>query len=129
MLPLLIGLWGAGPSTAQGVFPGQNWQEAAPDSQGVDAARLKAAVDYMDANFGEQGARELAIVRNGYLIWKGPNCDAYHNIWSSTKNYTSTLLGVLVSDGKCRLDDPAAITGSTAFLSGSARPSELTRER
>lgn len=108
MVPLLIGLWGAGPASAQGVFPGQNWQEAAPDSQGVDAAKLKAAVGYLDANFGEQGARELVIVRNGYLIWKGPNCDAYHNIWSSTKNYTSTLLGVLVGDGKCRLDDPAA---------------------
>lgn len=65
MVPLLIGLWGVGATPAQGVFPGQAWQEAAPDSQGVDAAKLKAAVGYLDANFGEQGARELVIVRNG----------------------------------------------------------------
>jgi len=27
------------------VFPGVNWQEASPESQGVDSAKLSAAVD------------------------------------------------------------------------------------
>jgi len=99
------GLWGMNMAEARDVFPGKDWQQATPESQAVDGAKLNAAVTYLDANFGDQGARELVIVRNGYLIWKGPESDAYHNVWSCTKNYTSTLLGVLVGAGKCRLDD------------------------
>jgi CubicO group peptidase (beta-lactamase class C family) len=107
VIALAVGPCAASRGEARTVFPGKDWQEASPDSQGVDSAKLKAAVDYMDAHFGDQGAKELVIVRNGYLIWKGPDCDAYHNVWSASKNFTSTLLGVLVADGKCRLDDTA----------------------
>jgi CubicO group peptidase (beta-lactamase class C family) len=89
------------------VFPSAQWSEASPESQGVDSAKLRAAVDYMDKHFGSEGARELAIVRNGYLIWQGPDIDAYHNVWSCTKTFTSTVLGLLIADGKCSLDDLA----------------------
>jgi CubicO group peptidase (beta-lactamase class C family) len=106
-MALAVGLWAGSRGEAQTVFPGKDWQEVIPESQGLDAAKLKAAVDYMDASFGDQGAKELVIIRNGYLVWKGPRCDAYHNVWSATKNFTSTVLGLLVADGKCRLDDLA----------------------
>ncbi len=96
-----------GEGDGQTVFPGREWMEATPESQDVDAAKLKAAVAYMDANFGPDGAKELVIVRNGYLIHKGPDSDAYHNAWSCTKTFTSTVLGVLAADGKCALDDLA----------------------
>jgi CubicO group peptidase (beta-lactamase class C family) len=89
------------------VFPGTGWQEASPESQGVNSEKLKAAVAYFDENGGPQGAKELVIIRNGYLIWKGPDCDNYHNVWSCTKTFTSTVLGLLIADGKCALDDPA----------------------
>jgi CubicO group peptidase (beta-lactamase class C family)/murein DD-endopeptidase MepM/ murein hydrolase activator NlpD len=91
----------------QTAFPGEEWTEATPESQHVDATKLLEAVAYMDANFGPDGARELAIVRNGYLIHSGPDSDAYHNTWSCTKTFTSTVLGVLAADGACSLDDPA----------------------
>jgi CubicO group peptidase (beta-lactamase class C family) len=89
------------------VFPAENWQEATSESQGVDLAKLRAAVAYMDANFGPDGAKELVVVRNGYLIWQGPNVDAYHPVWSCTKTFTSAALGLLVGDGKCTLDTRA----------------------
>ena len=91
-------------SHGQTVLPGIDWQEASPESQGVDSAKLQAVVAYMDENSGPEGAKELVIVRNGYLIWKGPDCDAYHEIYSATKVFTSTVLGLLVADGKCTLD-------------------------
>ena len=87
------------------VFPGEQWREASPESQGVDSAKLEAAVAYMDGRFGSDGAKELVIIRNGYLIWKGPDVDAYHNIWSATKTFTSTLLSLMIADRKCSLDD------------------------
>ena len=62
------------------VFFKARWQEAVPESQGVDSAKLESAVAYMDRSFGASGAKELVIVRNGYLIWNGPDCDAYHEV-------------------------------------------------
>lgn len=89
------------------VFPGEQWCETSPESQGLDSAKLAAAAAYMHRHFGSDGAKELAIVRNGCLVWKGPDVDAYHNVWSCTKTFTSTVLGLLIADGKCRLDDLA----------------------
>jgi CubicO group peptidase (beta-lactamase class C family) len=89
------------------VFPGREWAEATPESQGVDGAKLRAAVDWFDAHAGPDGAKQLVIIRNGRLIWKGPQADASQNIFSCTKVFTGTLLGLLADDGKGRLDDRA----------------------
>jgi hypothetical protein len=94
-------------SRAEAVFPGDTWQRATPESQGVDALKLHDAVDYMEQQFGPDGAEELVIIRNGYLICEGPNADAFHPIWSCTKTFTSTVLGLLVEDGRCTLDTRA----------------------
>lgn len=87
------------------VFPDSDWKETTPELQGLDSNRLKEAVDWLDHNTGPDGAKEIVIVRNGYLIWKGPEIDNYHKIFSCTKVFTSTVLGLLVDDGKCSLDD------------------------
>jgi CubicO group peptidase (beta-lactamase class C family) len=47
---------------------------------------------------------ELIIIRNGYLIWEGDNFDIVHGVWSLTKTFTSTVLGLLIDDGKSALD-------------------------
>ncbi len=88
-------------------FPGADWEIVAPEAVGVDAARLKAAVDYLDATWGRDGARELFLVRHGRALWVGPDADASHTIFSCTKTFTSAVLGLLVDDGKCALDDLA----------------------
>ncbi|MBI3922026.1 MAG: serine hydrolase, partial [Armatimonadetes bacterium] len=101
---VFMGMANSQPKT---VFPGAKWQEATPESQGVDSAKLKAAVAHVDEKFGADGAKQLVIIRNGYLIWKGPNVDAYHKIFSCTKVFTSTVFGLLSDDGKCSVDDLA----------------------
>lgn len=93
-----------GDSQSKTVFPAADWQVASPESQSVDPAKLKDAVAYMDENFGADGAKELVIIRSGYLIWAGPDSDAYHELYSATKVFTSTVLGLLLDDGKCTLD-------------------------
>lgn len=105
MLVVLALIWPE--SAAGGVFPGREWQVATPASQGVDAAKLNAAVEYLKAHSGRDGVRQLLIVRNGYLIWQGDQTDRVHGIWSCTKSFTSTCLGLLIDDGKCTLDTPA----------------------
>jgi CubicO group peptidase (beta-lactamase class C family) len=50
----------------------------------------------------------MVIIRNGRIIWKGDNIDNVHGVWSCTKSFTSTCLGLLIDDGKCSLDTRAA---------------------
>ena len=88
-------------------FPGEDWQEVPPESQGVDSKKLAAAVAYLNENSGPDGIKELVIVRNGYMIFKGSDIDKVHGVWSLTKSFTSTVLGLLIDDGKAKLDTPA----------------------
>jgi len=90
------------------VFPAGQWQEASPESQGLDARRLQDAMDCVAAIACDQGNRQSLVIRNGYLLWRGPDIDSKHTVWSCTKSFMSMTLGLLVDDGKCRLDDPAA---------------------
>ena len=48
------------------MFPGRDWQEATPESQEVDATKLKLAVDYLEKNVGQDGVKRLALVRKRF---------------------------------------------------------------
>ena len=86
------------------IFPGREWQQASPESQGVDSAKLQAAVEYLREAAGQQGVKRMVIVRNGRMIWRGPEAATAQGVWSVTKAFTSTAQGLLIEDGKCTLD-------------------------
>jgi len=87
------------------VFPEKEWVQASPESQGIEPAKLKAAMDYLDRNLSEHGgAGTVFIVRNGYAIWQGADSDREFQIYSATKSFTSTVLGLLIEDGKVSLN-------------------------
>ncbi|MBN1124815.1 MAG: serine hydrolase [Sedimentisphaerales bacterium] len=88
-------------------FPREDWLQSSPQEQGIDTASLQEAVKYLTANSGRDGVRELVIIRNGVLIHKGDNIDKVHGVWSMTKSFTSTVLGLLIDDGKATLDTQA----------------------
>ncbi len=90
------------------VFPGSSWLEATPESQNVDSAGLDAALSTLESYCGSEGISETVIIRNGYMIWQGSNIDRRHSIWSVTKTFTSTALGLLISEGSCTLNTVAA---------------------
>jgi CubicO group peptidase (beta-lactamase class C family) len=86
------------------VFPGSSWTEKSPESQGVDSEKLNDAMSYLASECGSQGTSQAVVIRNGTMIWKGSDIDNDHNVWSTTKSFTSTVLGLLIEDGKCTLD-------------------------
>ena len=86
------------------VFPEEHWQEAKPEAQGIDSTKLNVAVSYLKENSSSDGVKELVIIRNGVMIWKGTDIDKMHGVWSLTKSFTSTVLGLLIDDDKATLD-------------------------
>lgn len=96
-----------GTDAATEVFPGATWAESTPRAQGLNATRLRSAVDYLRDHSGRDGVRELVVVRHGYVVWHGDNWEHVHGIWSATKSFTSTVLGLLIDEGKATLDTRA----------------------
>ncbi|MCK4629345.1 MAG: hypothetical protein KAT56_10095, partial [Sedimentisphaerales bacterium] len=66
---------------AETVFPGADWEEKTPESQGVASSKLNEAVNYLSEVSGRDRVKYMVIVRNGYLIWKGTKYDTLSTPW------------------------------------------------
>lgn len=109
-LLLFLGLiFQACSSAPEQVFPGEEWLCSSPEEQGVDSEKMKEALDYLASQSKHNKNKEVLIIRNGYQIFAGENIDSIHNIWSCSKTFTSTVLGLLVDDGVISLDDKAVV--------------------
>jgi len=88
-------------------FPTGDWVEKPPKSQGVNPDKLNQAIVYLADQCGEHKTDQVVVIRNGYMIWKGNDIDNIHNVWSCSKSFTSTVLGLFIDEHKCRLDTKA----------------------
>jgi len=94
-------------ASAAMIFPGRNWLRQSPDAAGFDPAKLQAAV-----NNAAKGLETycVSVHRNGYLVsdkYVGPN-GGYNKtniIWSVSKAWMATLMGVAERDGKVSTND------------------------
>ncbi|MCH6255003.1 beta-lactamase family protein [Puniceicoccaceae bacterium K14] len=91
------------------VFPDGSWQRATPESQGFDSRKVENALAYLKSVVGDEGVSQTLLVSRGYVIWSGNDIDRIHPVWSCTKSFLSTCLGLLWDDGKCSPSDLAAI--------------------
>ena len=81
------------------VFPTKVWQEKKPEALGVDSKKMQEALDYLASESGEDGLEEVFIAVKGYNIYKGDSIHKKHNIYSSSKSFTSSVLGILTDMG------------------------------
>lgn len=95
-------------SKTANVFPDKDWQSCSPAEQGIDEAGMHRALDYLESHSKHNGNQEVVIIRNGYMIYCGEQADSIHNIWSCSKTFTSTVLGLLTDDGVLSLEEAAA---------------------
>lgn len=81
---------------------------------GVDWDVLKAAWDH---NTSADGATGLLVIRNGQIVgewYRGGDRTKAFNIYSSSKSYTSTAFGMILSDfGNDRLPDGKTLSLDT----------------
>jgi len=90
------------------VFPGRNWVRHTPEQEGMDSAKLKSAFDYAATDLLETYC--VSVHRNGYLVgdryW---GLEGGYNktnvIWSVSKAWMATLIGVAERDGKLSTSD------------------------
>ncbi|HRP67910.1 MAG TPA: serine hydrolase [Turneriella sp.] len=99
-------------------YPGAEWSTTIPEKTGINREKLKVLEDYLFTTTGKEEERKgirtdvFVLVRNGNLVFEryGRNFhkNRKHLIWSTTKSFINTLLGMAVLDGKLKVEDTAA---------------------
>jgi CubicO group peptidase (beta-lactamase class C family) len=89
-------------------FPQGAFTEASPEDLGVHPVGLDHALNGWRVALGRDGIDKTVVLRRGVVIHRGPKADARQPVWSVTKSFTGTALGLLVADGRVSLDTLAA---------------------
>jgi len=80
---------------------------SAPEAQGVSSVALLEFVKALDSEI--EGIHSLMIVRHGNVIaegwWKPYDAERNHVLYSLSKSFTSTAVGLAVAEGKLSIDD------------------------
>ncbi len=106
---LLLGLGLGGCQTKEasneGVYyPSDTWRTSTPEAQGMDSKTLLHMFETIQRD--KVPVHSVLILRHGYLV-----CEAYfqpfdkdtpHNLFSTTKSFTSTLIGIAIEEGKLK---------------------------
>ena len=93
---------------AGSVYPGAEWATADAASLGFDPAKLDeiAAAAEKDKSFC------LVVTRHGKIAaewnWAGNTPTRAHEVFSATKSYSSTLVGIAQAEGKLDIGDKAS---------------------
>lgn len=91
------------PSAPQGPGP---LPRSTPEEQGIRSADIRAFVDAMDAR--GDALHGFLLLRHGHVVaeaWRGPGAaDAPHLLYSVTKSFTGTAVGMAVAEGKVDVD-------------------------
>ena len=81
---------------------------SAPEAQGIPSSAILAFVEEAEQKL--DALHSIMIVRHGQVVaegWWGPYAaDEPHMLFSLSKSFTSTAVGLAIADGKLKLDDP-----------------------
>ena len=80
---------------------------SSPERQGISSADILAFVEAADKDIDAMNS--FMLVRHGHVVaegWWGPyDRDTPHMLYSLSKSFTSTAVGLAISEGKLSLDD------------------------
>jgi CubicO group peptidase (beta-lactamase class C family) len=90
-----------------GILPAQELPRSSPESQGVSSEAILDFVTAADASIDTM--HSFMLLRHGQVLtegWWAPEAhDVPHVLWSLSKSFTSTAVGLAISEGKLQLDD------------------------
>jgi len=101
---VVAGAW----TPLRGDAPGAELPRSTPEAQGISSS---AVLDFLQVADREIDAmHSLMIVRHGHVVaegwWSPYAADVRHTMYSLTKSFTSTAVGLAIAEGTLRLDDP-----------------------
>ncbi|MGY5873946.1 MAG: serine hydrolase [Candidatus Thorarchaeota archaeon] len=89
------------PADAITYFPDTEWTATTPEEQGMNSTVLDEMMQFID----DSGApiKGLVVTRNGYIVeeeyWNYNTVTSTHHIFSCTKSFTGTLIGIAIKEG------------------------------
>lgn len=90
------------------IWPGEDWLTTSPESQGIASAQLDAMLAEIEAQNIQ--LYSLLIIRNGFIVsetyYPPFTINSHFELYSVTKSFTSSLVGITIDQGKMTLDDP-----------------------
>ena len=79
-----------------------------PESQGVASVEVLGLIDALDKEV--DSLNSIMVLRHGQVIaegwWAPYHPEARHSLYSLSKSFTSTAVGLAIAEGKLSLDDP-----------------------
>ncbi len=79
-----------------------------PEAQGIRSSAVLAFIDAAEKQ--AEGLHSLMIVRHGHVVaegwWQPYERADPHTLWSLSKSFTSTSVGLAVAEGRLSIDDP-----------------------
>ncbi len=79
-----------------------------PEAEGVSTPKIIEFIE--EANTKVNSMHSFMLLRNGKVVaeawWAPEAADKPHVLWSLSKSFTSTAVGLAVADGKLSIDDP-----------------------
>ena len=86
----------------------QSLPRASPESQGISSQAIREYIEAADKQI--IAMHSFMLVRHGKVVaecwWKPEAADKPHVLWSLSKSFCSTAVGLAVAEGKLSLDDP-----------------------
>ena len=114
LLTLMLPVASSGIHARQAAKPAVRSQKSAtlprstPEQQGISSADILAFVDAADRDVDTMNS--FILVRHGNVVaegwWAPYDRDTPHILYSLSKSFTSTAVGLAINEGKLTLDDP-----------------------
>src|SRR5947207_2661283 len=86
---------------------GADLPRSSPEAQGVSSAAVLAFVEAADKNI--DALHSFLLLRHGHVVaegwWSPYHAEAPHSLFSLSKSFTSTAVGLAIAEGKLSLDD------------------------
>ena len=80
---------------------------SAPEAQGVSSAGILSFIEAADRSI--ESMNSFMLVRHGHVVaegwWAPYRAEAPHSLYSLSKSFTSTAVGLAIAEGKLSLDD------------------------
>ncbi|APW61863.1 serine hydrolase domain-containing protein [Paludisphaera borealis] len=87
---------------------GAGLSRSVPEEQGVSSSAVLGFVEKADATI--EGMHSFILVRHGRVVaegwWSPYDAETRHQMFSLSKSFTSTAVGLAVAEGKLSVDDP-----------------------